>query len=556
MMKLLVTFVLAFVSLTAVASPTDPLGLLAVQEGGRVKPLDSLARESLKLIYGKEKFEKRPALEIVMTMLLQPDEWDDKEIVELRHAELKKSLKLPVEKNHFSLNTILASDRLSLAFQELASQREAKVKLNGYFQAVQRLESQIFTYKEIVSGELFRLVPPKVDQNALPPKVDAGSDRWMSLTHFPESFQAQFRDMTSTFISGLGAIAGQGGDKKAIEEKLSAQVRAFMDSARAQNPDAYPSEKKLATETHYNRFHPFQWAWVSYLLAALVCFLAWIMQKKGTYSAAWVLAILGLALHTYGFALRVYLTERPPVSNMYETVIWVGWGTVVFSMVIEAIYKWRFILLAGSIVGFFCLALGDMAPVVLDSSLTPLEPVLRSNYWLLVHVLTITISYAAFFLAFALGDLGLAYVLRDEEKHREKIKAIVLAIYRAIQIGVGFLTPGIILGGIWADESWGRFWGWDPKETWALIALLGYLAVMHARLTNLLKDFGMIVTAVVTFSLVIMAWYGVNFVLGAGLHSYGFGAGGVEYVAGFVALHLLYVIFVAAVRSQRAKARR
>ena len=538
--SLLLTMVMAF------AAPTDPMGLLAVQEGGRVKPLDSLARESLKLIYGKEKFEKRPALEIVMTILLQPDAWDDKEIIELRHAELKKSLKLPVEKNHFSLNTILGSDRLSLAFQELASQREAKIKLNAYFQAVQRLEGQIFTYKEIVSGELFRLVPPK---------PDAASDRWIGLAQFPEQFQAKFRDLTGTFISALGAVAGQGNGKE-IEQKLNSEVLAFIEAARAENSAAYPSQTKLNTEVHYNHFHPFQWAWVAYLLAALACFLSWILSKKGTYGAAWILAILGLVLHTYGFGLRVYLTERPPVSNMYETVIWVGWGTVVFAMIIEAIYKWRFILLAGSMVGFFCLALGDMAPVVLDSSLTPLEPILRSNYWLLVHVLTITISYAAFFLAFALGDVGLAYILIDEEKNNEKIKAVVLAIYRSIQIGVAFLTPGIILGGIWADESWGRFWGWDPKETWALIALLGYLAVMHARLTGLLKDFGMIVTAVVTFSLVIMAWYGVNFVLGAGLHSYGFGAGGVEYVAGFVAIHLLYVIFVATVRSQRMKAQK
>ncbi|MNL38573.1 Cytochrome c biogenesis protein CcsA [compost metagenome] len=144
--------------------------------------------------------------------------------------------------------------------------------------------------------------------------------------------------------------------------------------------------------------------------------------------------------------------------------------------------------------------------------------------------------------------MALIYYIRGEEKHHEKIKAIVLAIYRSMQIGVLFLAPGIILGGIWADYSWGRFWGWDPKETWALIALLGYLAVLHARLGGLIKNFGMVVCGVVTFSLVIMAWYGVNFVLGAGLHSYGFGAGGVEYVSAFVAAHMLLVIYVAVLR--------
>jgi ABC-type transport system involved in cytochrome c biogenesis permease subunit len=196
-----------------------------------------------------------------------------------------------------------------------------------------------------------------------------------------------------------------------------------------------------------------------------------------------------------------------------------------------------------------------MAPVVLDSTLQPLEPVLRSNYWLTVHVMTITISYGAFFLAFGLGDFALGFFLSGEEKHQDKIKALSLGMYRCVQIGVAFLAPGIILGGIWADYSWGRFWGWDPKETWALIALLGYIALLHGRMAGMLKDFGMAAGSILAFSLVIMAWYGVNFVLGAGLHSYGFGAGGVEYVSSFVALHILYVIFTSVVINGRRKAK-
>ena len=124
-------------------------------------------------------------------------------------------------------------------------------------------------------------------------------------------------------------------------------------------------------------------------------------------------------------------------------------------------------------------------------------------------------------------------------------------MYRAIQIGVALLGPGIILGGVWADYSWGRFWGWDPKETWALIALLGYLALIHGRLAGLIKHFGMTVWSVMSFNLVIMAWYGVNFVLSAGLHSYGFGAGGVEYAFAFVAIHTFFVVLVWSVRRLR-----
>lgn len=268
---------------------------------------------------------------------------------------------------------------------------------------------------------------------------------------------------------------------------------------------------------------------------------------------AWVFMVFGFIVHTYGFGLRVYLMDRAPVTNMYETVVWVSWGVVLFASILEMVYKFRFTLMAGALVGLFSMIVADYAPAVLDPTLQPLEPVLRSNYWLVVHVMTITISYAAFFLAFGLSDMGLIYYLKGEEQHKEKIKAIVTAVYRSMQIGVVFLAPGIILGGIWTDYSWGRFWGWDPKETWALIALLGYLAVLHARLAGLLKNFGMVVTGVITFSLVIMAWYGVNFVLGAGLHSYGFGAGGLEYVSAFVILHILFVIYVAVIRKSRAQ---
>jgi ABC-type transport system involved in cytochrome c biogenesis permease subunit len=258
---------------------------------------------------------------------------------------------------------------------------------------------------------------------------------------------------------------------------------------------------------------------------------------------AWSFVAIGFALHTLGFALRIYLSGRPPVSNMYETVVWASFGAVLFAAILEMIYRFRVYLLAGSLMGLFALIVADSAPAILDPSLQPLEAVLRSNYWLVVHVMTICISYAAFLLAFALGDLGLVYYVIDENKHAEKIQQITIGVYRSMQIGVAFLAPGIILGGVWADYSWGRFWGWDPKETWALIVLLGYIVVLHMRLIGWLKNFGTLASGVITFSLVIMAWYGVNFVLGAGLHSYGFGAGGVEYVAVFVGLHFLFCAY-------------
>ena len=126
-------------------------------------------------------------------------------------------------------------------------------------------------------------------------------------------------------------------------------------------------------------------------------------------------------------------------------------------------------------------------------------------------------------------------------------KNLSLFLYRALQVGTLFLAVGTLLGGVWASYSWGRFWGWDPKETWALIATLGYLAILHARMTGWIKDFGMAVGSLLGYLLVLMAWYGVNFVLGTGLHSYGFGSGGYWYVGGFVAFEV-FVITAALLR--------
>jgi ABC-type transport system involved in cytochrome c biogenesis permease subunit len=238
---------------------------------------------------------------------------------------------------------------------------------------------------------------------------------------------------------------------------------------------------------------------------------------------------------------------------MYEIVTWVAWGAVALAVILNRFWKSTLLLLSATAVASLCLILCDLSSHVLDKTLTPLEPVLRDNFWLLTHVLIVSLSYAAFFLSFFIGDICLVYFLKDEKKYVAQIAEATNAMYRAIQVGVVLLAGGVILGGIWADYSWGRFWGWDPKETWAFIALMGYIAILHGRLAGWLRNFGLAVTSVVAFMLVIMAAYGVNYVLGAGLHTYGFGAGGVEYVAAFVAAHLLFVVYVITLRQSRLK---
>ncbi len=319
---------------------------------------------------------------------------------------------------------------------------------------------------------------------------------------------------------------------------LAAELQSGL---RGLSPDIYPPQAILAREVHFNHFHPFAKAWQLYGLAFGVMLISFSLLRESLYWSAVGLFTAGVAVQSYGFLLRMQIAGRPPVTNMYESVVWVGFGIAAIALIFELISRARYYLLAAAPLAVVCLVLADSLPAVLDPSIAPLVPVLRDNFWLSIHVPTIALSYASFALALGLGHVALGNDLFFPAAKR-RFKTLSQFNYRVLQVGVLLLTTGIILGGIWAHFSWGRFWGWDPKETWALIALLCYLVPLHGRLVGWIGDFGVNVASIVSFNAVLMAWYGVNFVLGTGLHSYGFGTGGSEMaIAAVVGLDLLFV---------------
>lgn len=551
-------------ALAAAGLDSDALRFLPVQDGGRVKPFDAFARETLQLVYGAETYtapsgEKRPAVEIVLTWMLLPQYWDKQKIVRIDHRGLKESLKLDIGEKYFTPQELFENSRFTLVMQELQAFVATKQKMTPYYSSAQRLENQLGSYQVLKTGQSLRVAPPAPEQEkeseSLPGQAPREHQKWLSVSELQGDLQARFAEIIHVMVSALpgpdGSVASAASEVGATT--LAEAIEKFKTLARAQNPGLYPSDRIIALEVHDKALHPFKITWILYLAAAILLALSWHLGNQKLYQAGWLLAVLAFLMHTYGFAIRIYLTGRPPVSNMYESVVWVSWGCLIFAMVFEFLSRRRFVLLSGSVVGVICLIIADLAPTILDPSLQPLEPVLRSNMWLTIHVLTITLSYSAFFLAWGLGNLGLGFTLRGIGVNDERVRALVGSIYRALQVGVVLLAAGTILGGVWADYSWGRFWGWDPKETWAFIALMGYLAVLHGRLVGWVKNVGMMVSAVVAFNLVIMAWYGVNFVLGAGLHTYGMGAGGVQYVAAFVLLNLLYVGYAVYVTMAQSK---
>ncbi len=521
------------------------LEYLPIQDNGRVKPFDTFAREMLHLVWGKETYKGKKATDVVFSWIVMPfgpnDPWDNTNLVLIQSAGLREAMGLSKTQMYYKPMELLENTKLGLLLQDLKNKQEAHEKLNPFYTSVETLENQLTAYHAIRLGEGVRFVPTK------------GSTAWQNLAQMDEADKARFKKITDAYVESITAqTKNDPAAEAAADKQISQAVADFVAGVRAQYGNYY-DQRKLDVEVQYNRFQPFRFAWVFYFIALILFGFAYFGQWSKWTLFAWSATGVALLFHVAGFVSRMYILGRPPVSNMFETVVWVSFMAVVFASIIYRFNRSIIVPLAATMVATLGLLLCDIGSSVLDGSLMLLQPVLRDNFWLSTHVLIIVSSYAAFFLAFFIGDIVLFYYLRDEKKYQTRIRDGVNGIYRAIQVGVVLLAAGIILGGVWADYSWGRFWGWDPKETWAFIALMGYIVILHGRIAGWLRQFGLAAAAVLAFSLVLMSWYGVNFVLGAGLHTYGFGAGGVQYVASFVAAHLLYAAYVITLRQSRLK---
>jgi cytochrome c-type biogenesis protein CcsB len=377
------------------------------------------------------------------------------------------------------------------------------------------------------------------------PLPDSEKKEWISLESLVRSPlddktdpDGVIRDLRDTFFQLRAAyLANSPAEFNAASHKFIGMVREIGPKL-----GAYPAAGKINLEVAYNHWAPFRFAWALMTLACITVLLNMGSRWKALYPVGLAAYVCAMAAMLVGFFMRVTISGRAPVTNMYESVVYVGFGVAAIGLVLELIYRKRFIAVAAAAVSTVALILADNCPSVLNSSLQPLQPVLRNNFWLVTHVMTITLSYAAFALAMGIANITLGFFLARSE-NRPAIEALSRFTYRAMQVGVVLLATGTFLGGMWAAYSWGRFWGWDPKEVWALIALLGYLAVLHARYAGWVKHRGVAALAVSCFSLVIVAWYGVNFVLGAGLHSYGFGGGGKWFMGTLIGVQSLYVAF-------------
>ena len=509
-------------------------GLLAIQDGGRRKPMDTFARETLIRVTGRSTYTEKTGRtwrpnDFVLSALIETHDWKNEPMVLISSGQLVEQLGLDKTQRRFSFAQLTGLTELQRLVTEAQALKRAEKPLTRVQQEALSVSDRLALLARVMDGRALLIVPAPASETDPWVEPALGGSKYYTDAQFAP-IQTELQTVATAYVQGDGF-------------NLSRAANQLREDLRALSPSVYPRDQQLRLEYFYNHFEAFYRAIWCYGIALVILIMAHLRKRgRALQNIGVAVAIAGLAFQAAGIVMRCMIAGRPPVTNMYESIIWVSFAVSFFGMIFFVRYRALIYLLAALPVTLIALLLVHQMPIAMPSSIDPLVPVLRDNFWLTIHVLTITLSYAAFALAMGFGHILLWRYARNPTAARADAP-MHFWLYRVLQLGVLLLAAGTILGGVWANYSWGRFWGWDPKETWALIALLCYILALHGRLAGWWTQFGLAVASVVCFLAVLMAWYGVNFVLGKGLHSYGFGIGGETYVAIFVTLDLLFVAF-------------
>jgi len=491
---------------------SEAFGTLVVQGPvGRMKPLDTQNREVLSKLTGRGSWEGMDANQVVLGMFSRPDIWKKVNLIRIKTPKLREKLGVKANQKLVKFTDFFDSNGSYKLTAEVERANLLVPSKRGTYErdlirADERLNIAFMSYR----GVLLTLFPLKNNER----------NKWVDFkTMFATSDDSKIKRSTSRLLDdaynrqydkGFAYIE----DIRAYQKKIGKSV--------------YPDEKKLAVELWFNTLSLFFKLSMAYLLFGLVLLVYGISSmfnnrlisakvKIVVSSVAFVL----FAMHTFGIALRWYIGGYAPISNTYETMVYIAYASVlagVFFLRKSTIALSASFMMAGIFI--FAAYLGEI-----DPEITNLVPVLKS-YWLSVHVSVITASYGFFGVGAILGLITLIlFMLRREARPHidTHIKNIRHINEVALTLGLTLLVIGNFLGGIWANESWGRYWGWDPKETWAYISILVYVMVLHLRLIKSWYSVYLFsVLSVLAFFSILMTYFGVNFYL-AGMHSYATG---------------------------------
>jgi ABC-type transport system involved in cytochrome c biogenesis permease subunit len=567
-------------------------GKLPVLLGGRVQPLDSVARTSLLQIRERQSVGSMSATSWLMETLMNSDAADKLKIFRIDNPELLNMLQLPEKDEYYSFDQIQPhlDDISSQAqrFQNIsdsdrtAFQREL-LKLDNALELDQRLKwslcppgttdfaGQLAAYEQAipdgVTAVQARQAGKSYNQTAFNRLVDFLSS-YNDLSKFayplmvPPAPDAKSRADWQNMGQSLMSFA-QGDDPSPAVKYYAAMTTAYNQNQSAAFNQALgdyrhwlgewfaPEVRHSAQEFFFNRFQPFYKAIVIYVMAFLLAIIALFtyalapkLSETLRRSAFW-LVVLAAIIHTFGLVFRMWLEGRPPVTNLYSSAIFVGWGCVVMGLVLERVFAVGLGSAVASLAGFVTLIIAHNLSMDGDTMET-MRAVLNNNFWLATHVVVITLGYASTFLA---GLLGVTYVLlglftpllKYKTGDLELGKVLTKMAYGIVCFAALFSFVGTVLGGIWADQSWGRFWGWDPKENGALIIVLWNAAILHARWGGMIRERGLMNMVIFGNIVTSWSWFGVN-MLGIGLHSYGFMAAAFKWLVLFIVSQVALIV--------------
>jgi ABC-type transport system involved in cytochrome c biogenesis permease subunit len=534
-------------------SPMARFGQLPVLEGGRIKPLDSVARQNLLLFHGKQSLRteagKVTAMEWFTDVLLNREAANELPAFRIDHPNIVGMLGHEAgTRKYFSYRDL--QPYLSQIQSQARSVDPDSKQRNSYEKAITQLFGTLIRYQMLTQtvyplsvnsgvGAFYESASGSMLEAAQ--RLQAGENasranpllmRQMGLLEDMSQSPLFLLEVDGDWLNPgqvfLERVAPAGGTLPGLETlAVLADARQQGDETRFSNgvesllsntPEVVDANPH--TEFYFNQSQPFIVSLTLYVFVLLLVFLGWQFSPGLFLPPAYGILLLALAVHTIGLVLRVIITGYAPVTNLYSSAVFTGWVAVVLSVVFEHFQKRGVGSLAAAVVGFLTLL---VAHHLADSgdTMEKMRAVLNSNFWLSTHVITIIMGYGATFLA---GFLGIIYILygwfrRGLEKDMQK--SFHRMIFGATCFALLFSFVGTVLGGIWADQSWGRFWGWDPKENGALMIVLWTTMTIHALRCGMIRTRGLVNLAIGGNIITAWSWFGTN-MLGVGLHAYGF----------------------------------
>jgi cytochrome c-type biogenesis protein CcsB len=450
----------------------EALRRLPVQHDGRVMPLDTLARETVWSVTGRRSIWGQDPLATFLGWSFDPAGWAVQPVVPVKDRALADAIGLPPGTRWSSFQALATNRGLLDLMQRARAAQEQERPLSGIEKAAAKLEGQLLWMQQAFERAGLRVVPAG-EQGAA----------WSA-------------------PAGLGSVA----DLRAVQDAGAGAARL----------PAWRAEREVT----YNRARPTRTAWIVLTLSLVLSILAWNLPGRGLDAAAFLALVGGFLVMSWGIWLRWTVGGRIPASNMYESLLFLAWGVGAFAVVAWIFLRNRILVLNAAAMSALTMALTDRLPI--DRFIHPMPPVLSGTYWLAVHVPIIMVGYSALALGMVVAHMQLGF---EAFAPKRRSTALLMAdlLYWYTMVGAILLVAGILTGSMWAAESWGRYWGWDPKEVWSLVAFLAYMAILHARAERLIGGFGAAAWSIVAFQTILMTYLGVNFVLASGLHSYGFG---------------------------------